>query len=51
MEWQQWGKRLVEVLGLQQAPVAVTYSDEAAAGATTESAVSAAHCARRQGAQ
>ncbi len=36
MEWQQWGTQLIEVLGLQLAPVGVTYSDEAPAGASTK---------------
>lgn len=27
MEWQDWGKRLTDVLGLKRSPVAVTYTD------------------------
>jgi uncharacterized protein (DUF169 family) len=27
MEWQDWGKRLIDVLGLKRSPVAVTYTD------------------------
>jgi uncharacterized protein (DUF169 family) len=27
MEWQRWGKQLIEVLGLEKSPVGVTYSD------------------------
>jgi uncharacterized protein (DUF169 family) len=27
MEWQDWGKRLIEVLDLKKSPVAVTYTD------------------------
>ena len=34
MEWQDWSRRLTEVLGLKKAPVAVTYSDTSPAGAS-----------------
>lgn len=34
MEWQQWGRQLIEVLGLKKAPVAVTYADVAPNGAS-----------------
>jgi uncharacterized protein (DUF169 family) len=33
MEWQTWGKRLIEVLELKRSPVAITYGDEAPKGA------------------
>jgi uncharacterized protein (DUF169 family) len=36
MEWQTWGQRLVDVLELRLAPVAVTYADEAPEGALTD---------------
>jgi len=36
MEWQEWGRRLTEVLGLKKSPVAVTYTDVAPAGASGE---------------
>jgi uncharacterized protein (DUF169 family) len=36
MEWQEWSRRLSDVLGLSKAPVAVTYSDAPAAGAATK---------------
>ena len=36
MEWQLWGTQLIEVLGLRQMPVGVTYSDEAMTGASTK---------------
>lgn len=32
MEWHEWSTRLVEVLGLRKAPVAVVYTDEAPEG-------------------
>ena len=37
MEWQDWGQRLVEVLELAAAPVAVTYTDEPPTGPSTGS--------------
>jgi len=33
MEWQEWGKQLVELLGLRRQPVAVTYTDAPPKGA------------------
>ena len=30
MEWQDWGRQLVEVLELKHAPVAITYTDDPA---------------------
>jgi uncharacterized protein (DUF169 family) len=36
MQWQDWGQRLLEVLELKLAPVAVTYTDEAAEGALSD---------------
>jgi uncharacterized protein (DUF169 family) len=36
MEWQSWGRRLVDVLELRLAPVAVTYAEEAPQGAVTD---------------
>jgi uncharacterized protein (DUF169 family) len=35
MEWQTWGRQLIEVLALKQSPVSVTYSDAAPEGAGT----------------
>jgi len=35
MEWQGWSKQLTEVLELKKAPVAVTYADAPAAGASS----------------
>ena len=34
MEWQLWSRQLTEVLGLQNAPIAVTYADAAPNGAS-----------------
>jgi uncharacterized protein (DUF169 family) len=36
MEWQDWGKRLMEVLGLRKSPVAVTYTDVSAPPGSTD---------------
>jgi len=38
MEWQDWSKRLTEVLELKNTPVAVTYTDQAPAGASSRKA-------------
>jgi uncharacterized protein (DUF169 family) len=35
MEWQAWGQQLMDVLELRRAPVAITYTDEAPAGAVS----------------